>query len=102
MEVESFTVTGTLWLWQAAEAQGGGWHFLTVDGPVAAEIRYAALGRANRFGAIKVAATIGGTTWRTSLFPHKESGGFLLPVKADVRRREVVAAGSAVVAELRV
>lgn len=97
-----FTVTGAAWMWRPEDPKAGGWHFLTVDGPVAAEIRYAALGRANRFGAIKVIATIGGTTWGTSLFPHKESGGFLLPIKAEVRRREDVAAGAAVTARLEV
>ena len=99
---EAVVVTGTAWQWRPAEPQGGGWHFLTVEGPAAAEIRYAALGRANRFGAIKVTATIGATSWRTSLFPHKESGGFLLPLKADVRKREGISEGATVTARMEV
>ena len=32
--------------------------------------------------------TIGQTVWQTSLFPHRESGGYLLPLKAAVRKAE--------------
>ena len=41
---------------------------------------------------IKVEATINDVTWRTSVFPMK-SGGYFLPVKADVRRKAGIAAG---------
>jgi len=97
-----FEVTGKAWRWQPAQPQAGGWYFLTVEGPVAAEIRYAALGRTGGFGSVRVTATIGDTTWRTSLFPHKESGGFLLPLKAEVRRREGIDAGRTITACLEV
>ena len=40
------------------------------------------------FGSRRVEVTVGLTTWRTSIFPDKESGSFLLPVKADVRKQE--------------
>ena len=40
------------------------------------------------FGSAKVTATIGETGWRTSVFPHKASGGWLLPVKKAVRQAE--------------
>jgi len=39
---------------------------------------------------------VGGTTWRTSIFPDSRSGAFILPIKADVRRRENIAAGDRV------
>ncbi|WP_243469509.1 DUF1905 domain-containing protein [Sphingopyxis granuli] len=41
-------------------------------------------------------ATIGDTRWNTSVFPHRESGGWLLPVKATVRKAEELAEGDAV------
>ncbi|WP_237234007.1 DUF1905 domain-containing protein [Sphingopyxis granuli] len=40
--------------------------------------------------------TIGDTCWKTSVFPHRESGGWLLPVKAAVRKAEDLAEGDAV------
>ncbi len=101
-EDEVFEVASTVWRWRPAKPSGGGWFFLTVEGQVAAEIRFAAMGRTGGFGSIKVNATIGDTRWETSLFPHKESGGFLLPLKAEVRRRENIEAGGEVVVRLEV
>lgn len=91
---EIFEATGPIWQWRPAKPEAASWYFLTVDAQTAAEIRYAALGRIASFGSIRVTATIGGTTWQTSLFPHKESGGLLLPLKAEVRRREGLVPGN--------
>ena len=93
--------TGEVWQWRASAAPGG-WFFLTIEGQAAAEVRYAALGRTGGFGSVKVTARIGGTEWQTSLFPHRESGGFLLPLKAEVRRREAIEAGQRVTVRLAV
>lgn len=43
---------------------------------------------------MRIEATIGGTTWRTSLFPSKQAGGWLLPLKAAVRKAEKLAEGT--------
>lgn len=98
---EVISTTGQVWQWRAAETPGG-WFFLTVEGQAAAEVRYAALGRTGGFGSVKVTARIGDTEWRTSLFPHRESGGFLLPLKAEVRRREGIGPGQAVTVDLSI
>jgi len=97
-----FEATGPVWIWTAEPPAKGAWHFMTIDPQTAVEIRYETLGRAGGFGSIKVAATIGRTRWHTSLFPHKASGGFLLPLKADVRRTEGVAEGDLVTVRLEV
>jgi hypothetical protein len=88
----AFEVSGEVGLWPSSKP-GGGWHYLIVDGQTAMEIRYAALGRTGGFGSIKVRARIGRTEWQTSLFPHRDSGGFIILLKAEVRRREGIAAG---------
>ncbi|MBP8232932.1 MAG: DUF1905 domain-containing protein [Rhizorhabdus sp.] len=98
---DCFEVDATLWCWQP-NRKGGGWHFVTIDGQTAAEMRYAALGRTGGFGSIRVDVRIGGTRWQTSVFPHKESGGFILPVKADVRKREGLSEGDAVTVSLAI
>ena len=96
---EIFALTATLWCWRPAKP-GAGWHFVTIDGQVAAEIRFAALGRTGGFGSIKVEARIGGTSWNTSIFPQRESGGFILPIKAAVRKSEAIGEGDVVMVEL--
>ena len=88
------TVTAPLWLWS-----GGGWHFITIPEEDAVEIRAHSLLNHGGFGSVKVEATINEVAWRTSVFPQK-SGGYILPVKADVRRRADIAAGDEVTVSL--
>jgi hypothetical protein len=40
-------------------------------------------------------------TWRTSVFPSKNSGGYFLPVKVDVLRNTGIAAGDEVTVSLK-
>lgn len=98
--MEDFTVTTPLWRWQSATAPAA-WFFVTIAGEVADGIRLAAIGGQwldgrKGFGSARVSAAIGDTRWNTSVFPHKESGGWLLPVKAAVRKAENLAEGDAV------
>ena len=83
------TLTATLWLWSGESAS---WHFITVPEELAGEIRAESLARRGGFGSVRVEVTIDDVTWRTSVFPQK-SGGYILPVKAAVRRRANIAAG---------
>jgi Domain of unknown function (DUF1905) len=88
-EDRTFTCSATVWLWRsAAKPDAAGWYFATIDPQTAAEIKYAILGMARAFGSVKVSAQIGGTQWQTSLFPNSETGGYLLPLKASVRKAE--------------
>jgi hypothetical protein len=84
------TVTARLWLWPS---EGGSWHFITIPPEQAVEIRLesAASGIRRGFGSVRVEARINGVAWKTSVFPQK-SGGYLLPVKAAVRRDAGIAA----------
>lgn len=96
-----WTVRGPVWLWQGSDGAPakGSWYFLTIDGATAQAIRAAATNAA-AWGSVYVETTIGGTTWRTSLFPSKQAGGWLLPLKAAVRKTEKIAEGSVVEAVL--
>jgi len=42
---------------------------------------------------VRVEAKVGAVVWRTSIFPDSKSGAFLLPIKAEVRRRAGIKAG---------
>jgi hypothetical protein len=89
-------VTGPLWLWSGGQAS---WHFLTVPEEQAGQIRAESLANRGGFGSVRVEARIGEVSWRTSVFPQK-SGGYILPVKASVRREAGIAAGDEVSFEL--
>lgn len=88
------TVTAPMWLWS-----GGSWHFITVPDDEADEIRAHGLLSRGGFGSVKVEATINGVAWRTSVFPQKR-GGYLLPVKKEVRCNAGIAEGDEVTVTL--
>lgn len=91
-------ITSPMWLWSG---ENGRWHFITVPEELAGEIRAQGLARRGGFGSVRVEARIGDVIWRTSVFPQK-SGGYLLPVKADVRQRANIAAGDEVEVALQI
>ena len=88
------TVTAPIWLWSEGK---GSWHFLTIPPDEAVEIRLesTASGVRRGFGSVRVEAVINEISWKTSIFPQK-SGGYILPIKADVRRRAGISAGDTV------
>ncbi len=100
--------SGPVWLWRPKSADGtpktttAAWHFLTIDGDVAAALRRAAPGRTAAWGSVYVNACIGKTNWKTSLFPSKDVGGYLLPIKAAVRKAEKIAEGDVVSVAIRI
>lgn len=99
------TVTSLLWIWRGEAA--GRWYFITVPEEQSDEIRSQAFGTPRGFGSVRVEATIAdpstasgqAVTWRTSVFPLN-SGGYLLPVKAEVRKKANIAAGDEVTVAL--
>jgi Domain of unknown function (DUF1905) len=90
---QMITASGPVWIWRAEPPAKGSWHFLTIAGEAATAIRNAAGGRSGGWGSVRVTATIGETIWQTSLFPNKQQGGYMLPLKADVRKKEGVQEG---------
>jgi hypothetical protein len=74
------------------------WYFVDVPAEESADI--ADRPRMPRgFGSVRVEATIGGTTWRTSIFPGKER--YSLPLKKAVRDAEGVEPGEPVEVVIR-
>ncbi|HEY0647999.1 DUF1905 domain-containing protein [Phenylobacterium sp.] len=81
-----------VWLYTGAKSA---WHFVSLPPEFSEGIRGLRGPRAAGWGSVRVTATIGETTWRTSIFPA-ESGVFVLPLKAEVRAREHIGAGDRV------
>ena len=86
----TFTFTGDCWLYDGDAA----WHFVTLPHEIADEIEARTAGRP--FRTVPVTVTIGRSSWDTSLFADRKSASYLLPVKAEVRRREAIATGDRV------
>lgn len=79
--------TAPLWLWQGK----GAWHFVTLPADESHIIKMAVPRRG--WGSMRVKATIGATSWNTSIFPASKAEAYLLPIKADVRKAEGLVVG---------
>lgn len=90
------TFEGEVWHWRGPAPH----HFVTVPQQVADDIRELAGEVTYGWGMIPVELELGSTTWRTSLWP--KDGGYIVPLKLEVRRREQVDLGDVVRLGLKV
>ena len=86
-----FTFAAQVWKWQGDAA----WHFVALPEDVTDEIEDFPAPRGG-FGSVRVLVQIRDTTWRTSIFPDKGRGTFILPVKKPVRGAEGIEDGDTV------
>lgn len=80
----------------------GAWHFISLPDQAADEIEATYGDSAAGFGSVRVEVTIGSSTWRTSIFPDKKRGTYVLPVKKPVRQAEGLHDGVTAAVELTV
>jgi Domain of unknown function (DUF1905) len=91
MSEHTFPFTAQLWKYSGESA----WHFVTLPSDISARIKFLQSGRRG-FGSVRVLATIGKSTFETSVFPDSKSGCYLLPVKASIRKAEKIGHGDEV------
>ena len=73
------------------------WHFVPVTKKVGQEIKEK-FGKNHRgFGSIRVAVTVGKTTWDTSIFQDRYTGSYILLLNASRRKAEDIEAGEKLV-----
>ncbi len=90
---KTFRIRSEVWLYPGM----AGWHFLSIPKKQSADIskRFSSLKKG--WGSLKVTAATGKTEWKTSIFPDRKSGTYLLPLKAKTRKLEDIRAGDSVV-----
>lgn len=94
----TFEFAAPLWRYPSAD----GWHFVSLPPEISADITEVTTGIRRGFGSVRVAVTVGATSWRTSIFPDSKTGAYLLPVKQAVRAAERLAVGDQVKARLQI
>jgi Domain of unknown function (DUF1905) len=87
---------GEVWFWRGPAP----WHFLTVPPEICEALAVSATHVSYGWGMVPVTAHIGGTRWKTSLFP--KDGRYLVPVRASVRSAEGIELGDTVTVHLHV
>jgi hypothetical protein len=98
----SFSFTAQCWLWQSEKAA---WHFVHLPKDKSEEIQFFNENLSHKkrgWGAVRVKVAIGESDWETSIFPHKESNAYILPIKASIRKAENIKAGDEVVVTLKI
>ncbi|TIC79970.1 DUF1905 domain-containing protein [Nocardioides sp. GY 10127] len=83
---------------EPAEPAPGSWCFCTLPAEVGEEVALLS-GPRRGFGSVRVAVEVGGSAWATSVFPGSE--GYVLPLKAAVRRAEGLTPGDVARVRLR-
>jgi hypothetical protein len=76
------------------------YYFAAIPEQHVGEVRYAARQASYGWGVVPVEAVINGIAFRTSLFP--KDGGYLLPLKVDVRNRADIDINAPVDVEMRI
>lgn len=90
--MKSFEVKGKVWRYPGL----GGWHCLYVSEALSRSLRDTVRAKKKSGVAfVRIKATVGKTSWHTTLFPTKD-GPYLLAIKADVRHKEGIAEGDSV------
>lgn len=92
----AFDFSAPLWRYPGE----GGWHFVTVPPEMGVAIADVSAGIRRGFGSLRVAARVGETSWRTSIFPDSKAESYLLPVKKAVRTAERLEDGDVVRAHI--
>ena len=94
----TFEFTAPLWRYPGE----GGWHFVSLLPEIGDDITEVTAGIRAGFGSVRVAATVGTTSWRTSIFPDSKTGTYLLPVKKEVRDAEKLETGDEVWVQVQI
>ncbi|XVV09059.1 DUF1905 domain-containing protein [Actinoplanes sp. CA-131856] len=75
-----------LWIWDARK--GESWTFVTLPEDASEDIRHLTDGIRRGFGSLRVRASVGSSTWQTSIFPDSQKGAFVLPIKRAIRKAQ--------------
>ena len=93
----NLTFSAELWMYHGK----GAWHFMTLPEEDSEQIKFLSSQERRGWGSVPVTASIGQTTWKTSVLPDTKAGAYLLPVKAEVRKKEKIEAGNIVTVTLK-
>jgi hypothetical protein len=72
-------------LWQ--HSSPGGWYFMTLPERLAKEIRETLKWQEEGWGRLKVVAKIDNIEWKAAIWFDTKLNTYLLPIKAEIRKR---------------
>lgn len=87
-------------MWQ--DSSSGGWFFVSLPRDISKEIRGNLKWQEEGWGRMKVLAKIKGVEWETAIWYDTKMNTYLLPVKADIRKKTGLVSGDTLVADISV
>jgi len=84
-----FNFSATVWKYQG----NAGWYFVSLPKELSAEIRDTLRNDEEGWGRLKAVAQMGNMEWQTSIWFDTKADTYLLPLKAEVRKKEKVEEG---------
>lgn len=79
-----YDFTAKIWVYPGK----GGWHFISLPQEITTEIRVNLKSEEEGWGRLKVKAKVGTSEWDTAIWFDTKMATYLLPLKADIRRKE--------------
>lgn len=98
MKYNQYKFKTKVWLYPGM----AGWHFASLPQDISEDIKQNFGDRKRGWGSLHITATIGKTNWKTSIPPDKKSGGYLLPLKADIRKKEGILADNNITLQIEI
>ncbi len=92
MKYDRYKIQAKVWVYPGM----AGWHFVTIPKDISEDITKLFGDRKRGWGSLPVAVTVGSTTWKTSIFPDKKEGAYVMPLKAVVREKEQLKQGDSI------
>jgi Domain of unknown function (DUF1905) len=77
-----------------SQSTTGGWHFLALPLALSQEIRRVYKTDEEGWGRLKAKASLGQSTWDTAIWFDAKRQTYLLPIKADIRKKEKINIGN--------
>ncbi|HEX9503967.1 MAG TPA: DUF1905 domain-containing protein [Patescibacteria group bacterium] len=93
-----YKVKAKVWLYTGMV----GWQFITVPKKESKSIKQTYGDMKKGWGSLPVSVTVGKTMWKTSIFPDTKIGAYLLPLKAEVRKKENIKVGDVISINLEI
>jgi hypothetical protein len=91
MSAKTIKYEFTAAMWQ--HSPPAGWYFISLPEKTGKEIRTAFKGDEEGWGRLKATAKTGSTEWKTAIWYDSKHKTHLLPVKAEIRKKEKLQTG---------
>lgn len=89
----AYKMRAKVWLYPGIAA----WHMVTLPKNQSRKIKQLFAVAHRGWSSLPVIVKLEQTTWKTSIFFDKKAGAYLLPLKAEVRKKEHILAGDTII-----